>query len=51
MKGLGKINIKPENKWLFTEYCGGKVTNECIAQGKKSKDHAIRKKSSLCRKF
>lgn len=30
MKGLGKIEIKQENKGLFTEYCGGKVTNECI---------------------
>ena len=45
MKGLGKINIKPENKGLFTEYCGGKVTNECITQGKKSKDPAIRKRA------
>ena len=29
-KGLGKIEIKPENKGKFTEYCGGKVTNKCI---------------------
>lgn len=45
MKGLGKIEIKQENKGLFTEYCGGKVTNECISKGKKSKDPAIRKRA------
>ena len=51
MTGLWKINIKPENKWLFTEYCGGKVTNECITQGNKSKDHAIRKRAVFAEKF
>ena len=45
MKGLGKIETKQKNKLLFTEYCCGKVTNECITQGKKSKDPAIRKRA------
>ena len=44
-KGLVKIDIKPENKGLFTKYCGGKVTNECIAKGKKSPDSSIRKRA------
>lgn len=28
-KGSG-IHIKKENRGKFTDYCGGKVTNECI---------------------
>jgi hypothetical protein len=28
-KGSG-IHIKAENKGKFTDYCGGKVTDECI---------------------
>jgi hypothetical protein len=28
-KGSG-IHIKEENKGKFTDYCGGKVTDECI---------------------
>lgn len=44
-KGLGKIEIKPENKGKFTEYCDGKVTNECIEKGKRSKDSSIRKRA------
>lgn len=40
-----KIKIKKENKGKFTDYCGGKVTSECIAKGKRSPSPAIRKRS------
>lgn len=43
----GKIHIKPENRGKFTEYCGGKVTSECIAKGKRSKDPAVRKRATF----
>lgn len=44
-KGGSKINIKKENRGKFTEYCGGKVTQDCINRGKQSKDPAIRKRA------
>ena len=50
----GKIHIKPENRGKFTEYCGGKVTSECIAKGKRSSDPAVRKRATFAanaRKF
>lgn len=34
----GGIHIKPENRGKFTEYCGGKVTSECIARGSSTGD-------------
>lgn len=43
----GRIHIKPENRGKFTEYCGGKVTSECIAKGKRSSDPAIRKRATF----
>lgn len=43
--GDGGIFIKPENRGKFTKYCGGKVTSECIAKGKRSSDPAIRKRA------
>lgn len=43
----GKIHIKPENKGKFTKYCGGKVTSECIAKGKRSSDPAVRKRATF----
>lgn len=43
----GKIYIKPENKGKFTDYCGGKVTSECISKGKNSKDPKIRKRATF----
>ena len=43
----GRIYIKPENRGKFTEYCGGKVTAECIARGKKSSSPAIRKRATF----
>ena len=48
-KGLGKIEIKPENKGLFTEYCGGKVTDKCISQGLGSPSEAIRKQAQFAK--
>lgn len=41
------IHIKPSNKGKFTEYCGGKVTQECINKGKHSKDPKIRKRATF----
>lgn len=41
------IKIKPQNKGKFTEYCGGKVTNECIQRGKHSSDPKIRKRATF----
>ena len=43
----GKIYIKPENRGKFTKYCGGKVTAECIARGKRSSDPAVRKRATF----
>ena len=43
----GGIHIKKKNRGKFTEYCGGKVTQECIAKGKKSKDPKIRKRATF----
>lgn len=45
--GKSGIHIKPENKGKFTEYCGGKVTSECIARGKKSPNPKIRKQATF----
>lgn len=50
----GKIHIKKANRGKFTDYCGGKVTSECIARGKKSKSAAVRKRATFAqnaRKF
>lgn len=41
----GRIHIKKNNRGKFTDYCGGKVTAECIAKGKKSKSPAVRKRA------
>ena len=40
-----KIYIKKKNRGKFTEYCGGKVTDECIQRGKNSSNPAIRKRA------
>lgn len=47
MKKGSKIHIKKKNRGKFTEYCGGKVTSECIAKGKRSPDPAIRKRATF----
>ena len=41
----GKIHIKKANRGKFTDYCGGKITSECIARGKRSKSAAVRKRA------
>lgn len=43
----GKIHIKKANRGKFTDYCGGKVTSECIARGKASPNPAIRKRATF----
>lgn len=43
----GKIHIKSKNRGKFTKYCGGKVTSECIARGKRSSDPAVRKRATF----
>lgn len=43
----GGIHIKKENRGKFTEYCGGKVTSECIARGKRSSSPTIRKRATF----
>lgn len=47
LKAGGKIEIKPENKGKFTEYCGGKVTQECITKGKNSPNPTIVKRATF----
>lgn len=47
LKTGGKIHIKKKNKGKFTDYCGGKVTSECIAKGKNSPDPTIRKRATF----
>ena len=47
MKSGGKIHIKKANRGKFTEYCGGKVTAECIARGKRSPNPTIRKRATF----
>ena len=41
------IHIKKANRGKFTDYCGGKVTSECIAKGKRSPNPAIRKRATF----
>lgn len=43
----GGIHIKKENRGKFTDYCGGKVTEECIQKGKNSPDPKIRKRATF----
>lgn len=50
----GPIHIKKKNRGKFTDYCGGKVTSECIARGKRSSSPTIRKRATFAqnaRKF
>lgn len=41
------IKIKKANQGKFTDYCNGKVTNECIQRGKNSPDPKIRKRATF----
>lgn len=45
-KGNG-IYIKKKNRGKFTEYCDGKVTQECIDKAKKSKNPTLRKRATF----
>lgn len=45
--GGGGIHIKKKNRGKFTEYCGGKVTSECIARGKRSSNPVTRKRATF----
>ena len=45
-KGNG-IHIKKKNRGKFTEYCNGKVTQECIDKAKKSKNPTLRKRATF----
>lgn len=46
-KNGGPIHIKRKNRGKFTDYCGGKVTSECIARGKRSSSPTIRKRATF----
>jgi hypothetical protein len=46
-KNGNKINIKKENRGKFTEYCNGKVTNECIQRAKKSGNKKLIKRATF----
>ena len=41
------IHIKKANRGKFTDYCGEKVTSECIARGKASSNPTIRKRATF----
>ena len=45
----GPIYIKKENRGKFTDYCGGKVTNECIQRGLNSPNPLTRKRANFAR--
>ena len=42
-----KIYIKKENRGKFTDYCGGKVTNECIRRAKASENPKLVKRATF----
>lgn len=43
----GGIHIKEKNKGKFTDYCGGKVTSECIQRGLHSSNPTTRKRANF----
>lgn len=45
----GGIHIKKKNRGKFTEYCGGKVTPECIQRGLHSSNPTTRKRANFAR--
>lgn len=45
----GGIHIKPQNRGKFTDYCGGKVTGECIQKGLNSPSPSVRKMANFAR--
>lgn len=42
-----RIHIKKKNRGKFTQYCDGKVTQECIDRAKKSKNPTLRKRATF----
>lgn len=47
LKNGSGIHIKKKNRGKFTQYCKGKVTAECIARGKRSKNPLTRKRATF----
>lgn len=47
LKEGSKIHIKKKNRGKFTDYCGGKVTEECIQKGKHSSNPTTRKRANF----
>lgn len=47
LKKGGGINIKKSHEGRFTDYCGGKVTSECISRGKNSPNPKTRKQATF----
>lgn len=45
LKKGSSIHIKKSHEGKFTDYCGGKVTDECIEKGKQSTSAAVRKRA------
>lgn len=41
----GGIHIKKQNQGLFTKYCDGKVTNDCIQKAKRSGNPKLKKRA------
>ena len=46
-KSGGSIKIKKKNRGKFTDYCGGKVTEECIRKGQNSSNPTTRKRANF----
>ena len=46
-KNGSNIHIKKSHEGNFTDYCGGKVTDECIQKGKSSHNPKIRKMATF----
>ena len=47
LKNGSKIHIKKKNRGKFTEYCGGKVTDECIRRAKTSGNPTLVKRATF----
>jgi large subunit ribosomal protein L10 len=46
LKNGSGIHIKKKNRGKFTDYCGGKVTNECIRKAKASGNPTLVKRAT-----
>jgi len=47
LKNGSGIHIKKKNKGKFTDFCEGKVTQECIERGKRSPNPITRKRATF----